>query len=94
VANAFEVRDEMEEAVESPLRKVQAAMTGRPRVLDRVAFNATASGCVTSFSLACASRRAGRSTQPGCAKTPGTGVGALRYLSARCSWPERLIIPT
>jgi hypothetical protein len=28
VANVFEVRDEMEEAVESPLRKVQAAMTG------------------------------------------------------------------
>ncbi len=36
----FEVRDEVWEAVESLLPTVEPAVTGRPRVPDRVAFNA------------------------------------------------------
>ena len=40
MATVFEVRDEVWEAVEPLLPAVEAAATGRPRVPDRVAFNA------------------------------------------------------
>jgi transcriptional regulator with XRE-family HTH domain len=47
----------------------------------------------TCGSTSCVSRRAGRSTQPGYAKTPVTRVGASHCLTARCTWPVTLIIP-
>jgi transposase len=40
VATVFEVRDEVWEAVEPLLPTIPAKPTGRPRVADRVAFNA------------------------------------------------------
>jgi transposase len=40
VAKVFEVRDEVWEAVEPLLPRLEPAATGRPRVPDRVAFNA------------------------------------------------------
>src|SRR5215213_5627260 len=46
---AFEVRDELWEAVEPLLPTVEAAPTGRPRVPDRVAFNAIVFVLVTGI---------------------------------------------
>ena len=45
----FEVRDELWEAVEPLLPAVEAAATGRPRVPDRVAFNAIVFVLVTGI---------------------------------------------
>src|SRR3954453_17542162 len=46
---AFEVRDELWEVVEPLLPAVEAAPTGRPRVPDRVAFNAIVFVLVTGI---------------------------------------------
>ena len=46
---AFEVRDELWEAVEPSLPAVESAATGRPRVPDRVAFNAIVFVLVTGI---------------------------------------------
>ncbi len=45
----FEVRDEVWEAVEPLLPAVEPAATGRPRVPDRVAFNAIVFVLVTGI---------------------------------------------
>lgn len=49
MAKVFEVRDEVWEAVEPLLPEVEAAVTGRPRVPDRVAFNAIVFALVTAI---------------------------------------------
>jgi transposase len=49
VARVFEVRDEVWEAVEPLLPVIEAAATGRPRVPDRVAFNAIVFVLVTGI---------------------------------------------
>jgi len=49
VASVFEVRDEVWEVVEPLLPAVEAKVTGRPRVPDRVAFNAIVFVLVTGI---------------------------------------------
>jgi len=49
VASVFEVRDEVWEVVEPLLPAVEAKPTGRPRVPDRVAFNAIVFVLVTGI---------------------------------------------
>jgi len=49
VASVFEVRDEVWEVVEPLLPAVEAKGTGRPRVPDRVAFNAIVFVLVTGI---------------------------------------------
>ncbi len=49
MAKVFEVRDEVWEVVEPLLPAVQVAKTGRPRVPDRVAFNAIVFVLVTGI---------------------------------------------
>jgi len=49
MATVFEVRDEVWEAVEPLLAAVEPAVTGRPRVPDRTAFNAIVFVLVTGI---------------------------------------------
>jgi transposase len=49
VAVAFEVREELWEVIEPLLPAVDSAATGRPRVLDRVAFDAIVFVLVTGI---------------------------------------------
>jgi transposase len=49
MASVFEVRDEVWEVVEPLLPRVEVKATGRPRVADRVAFNAIVFVLVTGI---------------------------------------------